>query len=628
MNLNQSLINEINEQNKLSDELFIAIMETEDFLEKTEFIEAVRAKCRSVSRTQEFNNLLKAWQHKHTQKQKQAASNKTEFTDAPLVLNCGRYRATDTGVVLNDVSPSGMPITSVACPHPILPVERLVNIDSETEKLRIAFFKDAKWNSVVADCNTVYNKNSISCLADRGILVTSENARELVRYLSEVVSLNAAEIPLYRSISRLGWVGEDFAPYVEDIKYDGDADFKNIYNHVREEGDFSLWWEHVEQLREDVVIRLMLGASFASPLIQLVGALPFILHLWGTTGFGKTVSLMVASSVWGDPEMGCLTRTMNMTANAMARTSAFLCNVPFCADELQQIKTNWDTYDKIIMYLTEGIDRGRAKARGGVEELRTWKNAFIFTGEEPVTKGISGGGAKNRVIEVECDHKIINDGNHTANLVKANYGAAGKIFIRHVQQLLKDDEQTLRRQFKELTTEILRVTDTTDKQAASMALILLADKLSCECIFGGKPLTVDDVRDYLIPESMIRTEARAYQEIIALIARNQSKFFSDALDCWGKIEDDTVTINKQVLEQELNKMGFDFNAVKKGWAKEGLIEKNSQGRYVHDTKVGGVKTMYVKLKLDQTEDCTQDEIKELEGIFNEAVQGNVFKSLT
>lgn len=594
MNIKENLISEINKNDSFSDELFFEILETTDVLERAKFIEEVRRKCQEVGRLREFNNLLKAWILKSTQLTKQGGSNKTTFTDAPLQLNCGKWVANDLGVVLNDVTAQGIPITATACPHPILPVERYINIDTDTEKVKLAFFKDGRWREITVDCGIIFNKSSICQLADRGVIVTSESAKDLVRYLSDVISLNAQEIPLYKSIGRLGWVNGEFVPYKQSVKYDGDAEYKSVYDNVGECGDFDTWIEHVAELRKDIAIRLVLAASFASPLIEVVGALPFILHLWGTTGFGKTVSLMVASSIWGNPEMGCLTKTMNMTANAMSRTACFLYNIPFCADELQQIKTNWGTYDSLVMYLTEGIDRGRAKAKGGVEQTRTWRNSFIFTGEEPITKGVSGGGVKNRVIEVECEHKLIQDGNYTANLVKSNYGHAGRLFIEYVEAL---DKEAIKKEYKELFKDIIDTTDTTDKQALSMALMLLADKMASTCIFGDEPLTIEDIKQYVIPESVVRVEERAYDEFVALISRNVSKFGEFATDSWGRITGDVVTINKQVLEQEMAKLNFDFGSIKKGWAKCGYIIKNTSGRYIHQTRVNGIKGNYIKIQL-------------------------------
>ena len=63
----KAMIDAIDRESKLSDELFLEIVQVEDYLEKTELIEAVRAKCRETGRVQEFNNLLKAWQHKYSQ---------------------------------------------------------------------------------------------------------------------------------------------------------------------------------------------------------------------------------------------------------------------------------------------------------------------------------------------------------------------------------------------------------------------------------------------------------------------------------------------------------------------------------------------------------------------------------
>ncbi|MDE6182473.1 MAG: DUF927 domain-containing protein [Eubacteriales bacterium] len=597
----EELINSLNKKDDIPDELFLTILETEDELEKIQLIEKIKRKCKELGRLREFNTLLNAWITKYSQSQKQELANKTNFTGQAMSLFCGKYRANDTGVEYDQQSGNNVYKVNV-CSHPILPVERLVNIDTNNEKINLAFFKDEKWQNVVSDCITVYNKNNICSLADRGILVTSENSKEMVKYIAEIISQNMKEIPLYRSISRLGWVeNTEFAPYVEDIKYDGDNAFESIYKHVKEQGDYDMWFNHISELRKNIYIRLMMATSFASPVIEKVGALPFVLHLWGTTGFGKTVTLMVAMSIWGNPSMGCLTRTMNMTQNSMARTSAFLYNIPFAADELQQIKTKWDNYDNLIMYLCEGIDRGRAKAKGGIEETKTWKNSFIFTGEEPVTKADSGGGVKNRVIEVEVLDKIIKDGNFTANIVKENYGFAGKKFIEYIQSLSIED---LKNDYRNIFKEILEKVDTTEKQAMSMALILLGDKLACECIFTGEtPLKIADITRFLCSNKSIDIGKRSYEWTLNWVAENQARFTTDSNNgaLWGSIDEKFIMLNKKVLEENLLKNNFDYTAVTKAWGKNGLLERNSQNKFIHQTKVFNVKASYLKLLLPEEE---------------------------
>ena len=541
------------------------------------------------------------------ERKEEELAHKTRFTGQPFALNCGDWQAGDDGVYKISVNAKGEVSRIMACPHPIMPVERLNNLDEEKEKMCLAFYRDGKWRRITVECKVCFNKQQITSLSDRGILVTSETARYLVQYLADVVALNmnpadGQPIPVSRSISRMGWCGDEFVPYVEDIRYDGDMDFASIFREVRTEGSRDEWYELAGKIRQNKVVRILIAASLASPLIERVGALPFILHLWGTTSFGKTVSLMVAMSVWGNPETGCLTRTMNMTANAMARTAAFLKHLPFGADELQQMKQNWkqsgQNFDQLIMYLTEGIDRSRAKAHGGIENLQTWRNCFIFTGEEPVTKANSGGGARNRVIEVEVTRPIYESGFYVANMVRDHFGWAGKEFIEEVQRYGKIE---LTARFRLKVEEILKTCDTTDKQAHSMALILLADEISCSSIFDGDvPLCAEDVAEYLHSVKTVDVAERAYQWCLDWIDRNQNRFVAGGNygEIWGRMGEGFVMINKSVLEEELHKAGYEYDAVSRKWAEKGYIVRASDGRYSHRTSVCGVKANYIKLNLD------------------------------
>ena len=591
-------MNGITKTSAFEDDIFIDILGTQDTIERAKYIEDVRKKCREVGRIREFDNLLKAWTSRYLQLLKQTdGGNNTNFTNAPLTLKCGKWIADDNGVRITDIAKQGDTITCTACPHPILPVARFVNIDTDTEKMKVSFYKDGRWREVTADCSTIYNKSNITQLADRGVMVTSETAKDLVKYLMEIASQNMETIPFYRSLSRLGWVDNDFAPYDDAIKYDGDSDFQGTYNDVCECGSYEVWKEHITKLRENINIRLMLSASFASVLIERVGALPFVLHLWGETGFGKTVSLMVASSIWGNSELGHLTRSMNATANSVVRTASFLYSIPFCADEMQQIKDRWGNYDNFIMFVCEGIDKGKARAKGGVEEQKTWRNAFIFTGEEPVTKANSGGGVKNRCIEIEVKDKIIPDGNTTANIVKENYGFAGKRFIEYIQKI---DVLKVKEEYKQIFSDILKSADTTEKQAMSMALILLADKYACECVFdNSKPLEVKDITCYLVSANVVNMPQRAYEWVVNWVAENSIRFdlAENKGAVWGRINDDMATINKNVLMEAMNKAGFDFAACSRKWESEGKLKLNSQGYITHQTKVGGIKANYIKLAL-------------------------------
>ena len=345
-------------------------------------------------------------------------------------------------------------------------------------------------------------------------------------------------------------------------------------------------------------MRLMIDASFASPLIQLAGENPFVFHCWGTTSFGKTVALMVAMSIWGDPALGALTKTLNMTINAMMKQATFLCNLPFAGDELQIIKNKWAAnFDTLIMSLTEGIDRGRM-TYDKVNETRSWKCAFITTGEEPAVKSESGGGAKNRVIEMECRDKLIENGNLTATFVRTHYGTAGPAFIDYVKDL---DIHAL---YVDKYNQIMQEANTTAKQAGAMALILIADQLASDLFWPDEqPLSVEEIKPYLASDNSVSVAERAYSYICDTVAENVNKFSSDAQQVWGLIEGDNVFINKTTLYRLLSEHGYDFEAVKREWGVKGYLKKNVNGKYRWFKNIKSVKVSCVKLLL--TDDFEQ-----------------------
>ena len=67
----------------------------------------------------------------------------------------------------------------------------------------------------------ISSANKIVALSGRGIAVTSENAKLLVKFLSDVENGNDDYINVQYSTGKLGWHGKDFIPYDSDIIFDG-----------------------------------------------------------------------------------------------------------------------------------------------------------------------------------------------------------------------------------------------------------------------------------------------------------------------------------------------------------------------------------------------------------------------
>ncbi|WP_235837572.1 DUF927 domain-containing protein [Clostridium sp. Marseille-P3244] len=610
-------MNELTPADPFPDEIFYQIFEIDDHVERTQFVEALRNRARLLKRSREFSNLLQSFFKDYQQKMMERG-NVTQFTEQPVELQCGPWRATDLGVTMQKFDSRGMPVQITACMHPILPMEILKNVDTGEERVRLAYFKYGAWNQVTVNREVCADNTLIvKVLSKIGIEVTSENAKYLVRYISDCIGMNPAKLAPTRSINRLGWCGNEFMPYADDIVYDGNKEYDPIFQNVRESGSFQIWKDHCSILRKNRIIRLAFAASLGSVLIEALRILPFVFHIWsGESGTGKTVAIMAAMSIWGNPKMGGLVKTMDATSVNVRRTAAFLYSLPYAGDELQTVKDNkyFTNYDRFIYQITEGIDRGRGKASGGVEETKTWHNSYLFTGEEPITKSNSRAGSKNRVIEIEVEEKLLEDGNDTVSILTENYGHAGKLLVEYLQNT---ETRKLQEEYKRYFDAMCKL-DTTEKQAMAMACMLVADRILTDVIFEGEdPLTVQDVAPYLRSAKEVDIAERSYQMVLNWIARNPVRFqnpddadSANKGEVWGRIDTDeehperppVAVINKDVLCDFLEKSGYDYAAVSKKWAAKDRVIRNSQGKLVHQTKVYGVKASYIKLNMEPAAD--------------------------
>lgn len=537
--------------------------------------------------------------------------NRTDFTGQALELDCGGWSATDMGVFGTDRL--GFEVT--ACYHPILPVQRLVNIDTGIHKVKIAFSLGRRWGYVIEDRNSVSDSRSIIGLSKYGIMVNSETAKHLVRYLSEVEQLNYDTIPEVASVGRLGWIEDyGFSPYVDQLVFDGEEEFRTRFESIRERGSEQEWLKACRAVRSgktkgNVIARIVLAASFASVLVKPCNCLPFFVHLWGGSETGKTVSLLLAASVWADPEIGKYIQTFNATDVGKELGAAFCNSLPLIIDELQMVKDNRKDFDKMIYQLSEGVGRVRGKKSGGVQKTPTWRNCVITTGEFPIISPNSGAGAVNRTLEIDChETKLFDDPKATAVALYNNYGFAGRKFV---EKLMEGDTMERVRAMQEAFQEQIKTDETMDKQTASAALILTADALAEEWIFqDGVRLRPEDITPFLVSKEAVNQNGRALQYLYDFANINQAKFMPDIGDyngeVWGDMDESYIYIIKSKFDQILADEGYNAAAFL-GWAKNNnLLSLSRDGKSTKTRCIRGRVVRCVWLRMDGIGDLSDD----------------------
>lgn len=562
-------------------------------LKMQQIINIMTAQCKEVH-AGNFRKLLEAYEKSVNGEASKIYGNRvTDFSGIEAQLLCGQWEACDYGITIK--TRNGV---EIACGHPILPVERYINIDSGECKIKLMYKRSNAWRSTIVDRSALMDKRQILKLSKLTIDVNSETSGLLVKYLSEVENLNYDNIPEYKSASRLGWVSDNtFVPYMDGIIFDGDEAYRSIYDSIKPTGAYSKWIKEVKKIRREcnIAVKVALASSFSSVLLSKVGALPFLVHFWGTTETGKTVALLLATSVWANPVLGIYTKTFDSTGVGQEYMAGFLNSLPVVLDELQLRKNR--NAEEVVYKLAEGVGRLRGNKDGGIQRTATWRNCILTSGECPISGENSGGGAKNRVINIECNSEyLFNDPGEVCSVIQRNYGHAGREFIEWLEE--PGNVETAIKLYKSFS-EQLENTKATDKQRAAASAILTADRLINKLIFkDGATINTDELVELLQTKDDISAEKAAYNYLLDTIAINEQHFNGTQFtEIWGIVDKDkdcTCIINT-IFNKIMTDGGYNPQAVL-SWMRRNdkIVTQNDKATRVCRIKDRTVRCVCVK----------------------------------
>lgn len=573
----------------------------------------------------DFKKIWKAYQNEHTPQKGTVRAERglTEFDGQPFELDIGDWRADDYNGIFRFGRNGDL---EVACPHPIMPVARLRNIDTGELKAVIKYGRGGPRCKLLRELavpfSTISSAKEIVKLSSIGVSVTSgKRAQNLVDFMADAMDINYELIPEYKSTSRMGWNDEGFSPYVDDVKFDGADNFGRMFAAISTHGDREVWMrEALEARTYSTTARILLAATFGSVLVEPLGCLPFFIHLWGMdSGTGKTVGMMLAAAAWADPSVGgAYLQTFKSTSVGIELTAGFLNSLPLFLDELQLSKDSKGRVMFNVYELAAGRGKTRATKELGLASTASWANCFITSGETPIVSDTDGAGAVNRVIEIECRaaELVITDGHRTANNVKANYGYAGKEFVEHLQEPGSMDRA--KSLYSDNYDKCVKM-DTTSKQAMAAAILVTADQLATDWIFkDGRALTITDISEFLKTRSAVSAAERGYATICGWVAQNADKLrgASDIGETYGKFGENEdvgyVCIINTVFEKVCVENSISSRALLSHLKSNGLLHVRRDGRgYLKAVRLGAMAPMCVVIRLpenDENEEIGENEL--------------------
>lgn len=430
----------------------------------------------------------------------------------------------------------------MVCRTPIILTQRLKSLETGEEKIEIAFKRDGEWHRAIYPRSTIFTARAITVLADLGCTVTSENAKQVVRFLSALEAENIDIIQKADATSTFGWQpGRRFIPGREQgIVLDIDPSQKGMAAAYCRNGDMEHWIRTMAPHRERDKFRFILAASFAAPLLRILKQRIFFVYNWGGSKGGKTAALKAALSAWGDPDR--LMVNFNATQVGLERTASFYCDLPLGIDERQLAGKNQESLEKTIYMIASGTGKIRGSKGGGLQAIHQWRTVALATGEEPLSTETSQTGVSTRVLEIYGgpfdDEKQASLMHQEAPM---NCGWAGPEFI---EELIGIDEREICDKYEEMSKYVASISQgKSGSHVAGIAAVALADSMIDSWFFSGENRDQEEAK---CDQSEEKSDQKSQKRNETLRIRN---------DSWERAKQMAASI----LQEQMNSDTGDVN---------------------------------------------------------------------
>lgn len=460
------------------------------------------------------------------------------------------------------------------------------------------------WKAETTDAETMKTRRKIVNLINAGLKITSETAKECILYLEKFEMMNERALPFEYGSEQLGYLKHGFLLGNEFITTEQEktpvsliplnAGERQYSEYYKQRGTMQEWKENIfdkiKPYPKAVIYTLL---SFGSVLMhKLKLEKPFIVEISNASSIGKSTTMKVAASVWGNHDG--LIMLWNTTNVNIEQKMKFTKNLPVFLDDTKTID-DVKRISKLIYAMAAGVEKGRGHIKGTRAAAR-WINILFSTGEKKITEFSNDEGTSARSLtmhgDIYGDNKELVD--HLNEVTNNYYGTAGHEFIEKVLEQDAKEWEVYRTLFKEhwkKSAEAAGDNKILQRQAAAFALAIVTAEIL------NKWFSFDINIDHLYEEwenEIVNDNTgdadRPKQALFALYdytRRKQNQFyytlcshtlFTEALGEWEyrRKNWDEIRIVPSVVDEFLDKNGYDRNTILKQWRERGYIdtEKN------------------------------------------------------
>lgn len=352
----------------------------------------------------------------------------------------------------------------MALPTPLFISRRFKYPEDGHEAVELVWHRDGAWQRHVLDRAVVSGRRKITELSALGLPVTSNTSTILVRYIAEFEAANLLFLPVFEITQHLGWQGENeehsFLCGDTILPPDGEVvgavsppqqrdRFKRLYFRGKDEGEEQLargfhpsgsseeWLKAASIVSNCPIPQIAAYVSLSAAMLRVIRTVPnFVADLCNGSSTGKTTSLRLAASIWGNPDeyaVATALHTWDASAAAIECSLQNLNGLPFILDD-----TKLASDPKVVAQTIYKVASGQSRLRGTVRGLfpsSRFRTVLISSGEVPATSFGDGGTHARTLTLLGPPFGSVNEEtalsvDRVNQIVKSNYGHMGPSFVQ------------------------------------------------------------------------------------------------------------------------------------------------------------------------------------------------------
>ena len=308
--------------------------------------------------------------------------------------------------------------------------KKLTNVDNKNIEYDICAYDDSSKKIISLGVLSAVDigNNKIIELANKGLDITKLNEKSCIRYIQNFRNENRDKIPVAKKYSRTGWHEGKFVYPPSNGEYVIEG--KNLERIYSTRGTEKDWLDGIEKIINFKFVKLGLALGFFAPLIEILNLPNTLVQFRGRSMSGKTILLLIISSIYGDPKH--YMQNFNAAQKAIEGLALEFNDLPFVIDEFQI--TSRKEIKGLAYTIFEGTSRARSSASGIVNATKNFRTITIMSGETNFTSSNAPMGAKRRCIGIGDDNIIPSEiAVDMQNLVKNNHGVIGREWVKYVE---------------------------------------------------------------------------------------------------------------------------------------------------------------------------------------------------